>query len=268
MIVFPNAKINLGLYVTSKRPDNYHNLESVFYPIPFHDVLEVLPAEKSRFYSYGLPIPGDEKSNLCVKAWKLLNDVFNIPPVETHLLKNIPMGAGLGGGSSDAAFMLKVLNSMFELSLSGLQLREYALQLGSDCPFFIENTPALAKGRGELLSPVSIPLQSYYISIVFPDIHVSTAQAFAGINPSEPLFDLHRINNLPVSDWKDQLGNDFEKSVFRMHPVIGEIKNELYQKGALYAAMSGSGSAVYGIFDKTLPSDTLVKGFKSRTFRL
>ncbi|MDO9510485.1 MAG: 4-(cytidine 5'-diphospho)-2-C-methyl-D-erythritol kinase [Bacteroidales bacterium] len=268
MIVFPNAKINLGLYVTSKRPDNYHNLETVFYPIPLKDVLEVLPSEKLSFHSYGIPIPGNQDANLCIKAWRLIQNDFDITPVEIHLLKNIPMGAGLGGGSSDASFMLLLLNEMFQLSLSKIQLKEYAIKLGSDCPFFIENRPVFATGRGEIMERILLNLGNLFITMVYPEIHVSTAEAFHNLKPQTANFELQKFSELPISQWAGTIENIFEHQVFRLHPAIAEVKQELYKAGAVYAAMSGSGSAVYGLFESEEQAKTPKKNFRSQTFRL
>ncbi len=254
MLVFPNCKINLGLHVTRKRTDGYHDILTAFYPLPLTDCLEIVAAEETGFSAYGIPIPGDAANNLCLKAYQLLSDDFGLPPVAIHLLKNIPTGAGLGGGSADAAFTLKVLNEMFHLGLNAAQLSSYALQLGSDCPFFLENRPCIATGRGELLSPTNIYLNDYHILLVKPDIHIPTALAYAGIKPSPAAADLAEILSGPPHTWKGNLCNDFEAVVFGAHPRIREIKAQLYEAGAAYAAMSGSGSAVYGIFAK--PPDT------------
>ncbi|WP_420575816.1 4-(cytidine 5'-diphospho)-2-C-methyl-D-erythritol kinase [Ekhidna sp.] len=249
MIVFPNAKINLGLNIVSKREDGYHNIESCFYPIPWHDSLEVIEAASFTFCSYGLEIPGDSSSNLCVKAYELLKADFKIPAVEIHLLKNIPMGAGLGGGSADGAFTLKMLNELFELGLTNLQLEAYALQLGSDCPFFIKNQSAIARGRGEQLEPIDLDLSGYYLAIHNPGIHVSTKDAYTGVTPHQPKSSVSEIIRKPIENWKETLKNDFEASIFPNHPEIEQLKKEMYEVGAVYASMTGSGSTVFGVFE-------------------
>lgn len=259
MLVFPNAKINLGLNITEKRPDGYHNLETIFYPIPVEDALEVNVLnegnEKFRLHQAGLEIAGAAESNLVVKAYKLLDEKFGLPPVDIHLYKHIPSGAGLGGGSADAAFMLKLLNERFSLQLSDDELEEYAAKLGADCAFFISNRPTYAEGIGNIFSPVSLSLKGYQIWLVKPDIFVSTRDAFAQIKPHRPAMSLKEIVKLPVEEWKGCMVNDFEESVFPQFPAIAEIKEEMYRQGAVYASMSGSGSSVYGLFkaDAALP---------------
>lgn len=259
MITFPNAKINLGLNITEKRPDGYHNLETIFYPIPVEDALEIHVLsdgnEKYRLHQAGLEIAGEMESNLVVKAYKLLGEQFDLPPVDIHLFKHIPLGAGLGGGSADAAFMLKLLNEKFNLGLSNEILEEYAARLGADCAFFIRNTPTYAEGIGNIFSPVSLSLKQYQLWLVKPDIFVSTRDAFSRIKPRHPEKSLKEIIQLPVEQWKEYMINDFEESVFPQFPVIGEIKDEMYRQGAVYASMSGSGSSVYGLFkaDAVLP---------------
>ncbi|MEQ6166694.1 4-(cytidine 5'-diphospho)-2-C-methyl-D-erythritol kinase [Ekhidna sp. MALMAid0563] len=261
MITFPNAKINLGLNIVSNREDGYHNIESCFYPIPWRDSLEVIEAASFAFYSYGLDIPGDTSSNLCVKAYELLKADFDIPPIEIHLLKNIPMGAGLGGGSADGAFTLKMLNDIFSLNLTDSQLENYALQLGSDCPFFIKNKPAIARGRGEQLKVIDLDLSGYHIAIHNPGIHISTKEAYAGVKPEQPELHVSEIIQKPISEWKDTLSNDFESSIFPNHPEIEQLKKEMYEAGAIYASMTGSGSTVFGVFEDEI-ADTEWKSFK------
>lgn len=260
MITFPNAKINLGLNITAKRPDGYHNLETVFYPVPIEDALEIhvlnnSTDKKFSLHQAGMEIIGNTEDNLVVKAYLLLDKEFNLPPVDIHLYKHIPSGAGLGGGSSDAAFMLKLLNERFELKLTDEKLEEYAATLGADCAFFIKNTPTYAEGIGNIFSPLSLSLKGYQILLVKPDIFVSTREAFSLVRPHEPEYSLKEIITHPVSEWKEQIVNDFEASVFPQYPVIGEIKEELYKNEAMYAAMSGSGSSVFGLFapDITIP---------------
>lgn len=259
MLVFPNAKINLGLNITEKRPDGYHNLETIFYPIPVEDALEVNVLnggdEKFRLHQAGLEIAGAAENNLVVKAYKLLDEKFGLPPVDIHLYKHIPSGAGLGGGSADAAFMLKLLNERFSLALSDGELEEYAARLGADCAFFINNRPTYAEGIGNIFSPVSLSLIGYQIWLVKPDLFVSTRDAFSQIKPHRPAMSLKEIVKLPVEEWKGCMVNDFEESVFPQFPAIAEIKEEMYRQGAVYASMSGSGSSVYGLFraDAALP---------------
>ncbi len=254
MILFPACKINLGLRILKKRSDGYHDLETVFYPVAIHDALEIIEIKEStfQFTTSGLPINGSIELNLCVKAYNLLKKEFpNLPPVHIHLHKNIPMGAGLGGGSSNGAATLLVLNSKLNLGLSENQLIDYALQLGSDCPFFIVNKPCFATGRGEHLTPVSLNLSLYQLVIINPGIHVSTAWAFSQSHFSANQIPLQQIIDLPITEWKHQLINDFEQPVFKHHLEIKILKALMYQQGALYASMTGSGSTVFGIFEKS-----------------
>lgn len=263
MITFPNAKINLGLNIVEKRPDGYHNLETVFYPVPIEDALEVNVLNegdaKFRLNQAGLQIEGEADNNLVVKAYKLLDEKFNLPPVDIHLFKHIPSGAGLGGGSSDAAYMLKLLNEKFSLQLTQEALEEYAASLGADCAFFIRNTPTYAEGIGNIFSPISLSLEGYKIIVVKPDIFVSTREAFAQIKPHRPEVPLKEIVKQPIEEWKELMLNDFEESVFPQFPAIREIKEELYGEGAVYAAMSGSGSSVFGLFEPE--TELTVKAF-------
>ena len=265
MIVFPNAKINLGLQITGKRDDGYHNILSCFYPLPWCDILEIVESQKFKFESSGLPVPGKAEDNLCVKAYQLLKKDFQLPPVHICLHKQIPMGAGLGGGSADASFTLKVLNELFYLFLDDTILEDYALQLGSDCPFFINNQPVLASGRGEKFQPIALTLSGKYVVMVTPPVHISTGAAYAGVQPRQPDVSLKQIlEEKPVHVWKDHVANDFEVSVFQQFPQIGAIKEQLYTMGAAYASMSGSGASVYGIFEEekainnSFPDDYLV----------
>ena len=250
MVLFPNCKINLGLNVIRKRTDGYHDLETVFYPIALKDALEVIRSEQFHFQLTGLPVNGTTENNLCVKAYLLLKADFpHLPPVSIHLHKAIPMGAGLGGGSADGAFMLTMLNKKFQLNLSEEKLISYALRLGSDCPFFIINKPCFATGRGEKLSPIQLDLSTYQIVLVNPQIHVSTKDAFSKLTPAMPAKSIEAIIQQPIITWKDELQNNFEASVFELYPAIKEVKKRLYNAGAVYAAMSGSGSTVFGIFE-------------------
>jgi 4-diphosphocytidyl-2-C-methyl-D-erythritol kinase len=250
MISFPNAKINLGLHITAKRKDGYHEIETCMVPIPLFDGLEMILDKKPTWNSTGLDIPGDSKENLILKAEKLLRKDFpNLPNLNIHLHKNIPMGAGLGGGSADGAFALKLMNNLFDLHLDDFFLEEYAAQLGSDCPFFIENTPKIARGRGEILEPIDLSLKGIYLVLINPGIHVGTKEAYAGVTPAPSKIKLEEI----LADrtrWKTELVNDFEASIFTNHPEIETIKSIMYAAGAFYAAMSGSGSSVFGLFEK------------------
>ena len=248
MLCFPHAKINLGLYVTNKRSDGFHNIQTLFYPIPSHDILEIVPADKPALYLSGQALEGAAESNSCWKAYRLLQNDYDLPPVAIYLHKLIPAGAGLGGGSSDATHTLLMLNRLFELLLSDEQLLDYAAQLGSDCAFFTQTQPMLAEGRGELLRSVKLSLNGYYLLLVLPGVHVSTAEAYAGISPKAPQYALETTIHLPVEEWRQQLSNDFEEHIFRKYPLLSEIKTTLYNKGAVYAAMSGSGSTVFGLF--------------------
>ncbi|MBE6224344.1 MAG: 4-(cytidine 5'-diphospho)-2-C-methyl-D-erythritol kinase [Bacteroidales bacterium] len=260
MILYPNAKINLGLSVLQKREDGFHNLETLFYPVEAKDVLEIVESGGLQMHQYGIEYPGDPMDNLCVKAYRALAADFDIPPVEIHLYKKIPVGAGLGGGSADAAFTLRGLNEMYSLGLSDDRLSEYAATLGSDCAFFVYNRPMLGTGRGEILEPVEIPsLEGYEIKLVFPPYFVSTAAAYGGIVPRDKRVangenvdtrSIVEILRQPVEYWKDSLTNDFEKTVFAKIPQLAAYKDELYAQGAVYASMSGSGSAFFGIFKK------------------
>ncbi|MBE8720462.1 4-(cytidine 5'-diphospho)-2-C-methyl-D-erythritol kinase [Sphingobacterium pedocola] len=249
MLSFANAKINLGLLVTEKREDGYHNIETVFYPVKLYDVVEITESDTFSFRSEGLSIP-QEGINLCEKAYKLLGADFDLKPVSIHLLKNIPIGAGLGGGSSDAAQVLILLNQLNELNLTTAQLQTYGAILGADCPFFIENTPVFASGTGTTFAPITLDLSKYRIVIVKPDIHISTAEAYQRITPQTPIINIQRVVRLPIQEWKYHLTNDFELGLFQQYPLIEKVKHKLYEKGALYASMSGSGSAVFGIFEQ------------------
>ena len=246
MLLFPNAKINLGLHVIRRRSDGYHDIETLFFPVPeLCDILELVPAGSFAVHVHHADITGE---NLCEKAWRLMNRRFRIPPVEIHLYKKIPMGAGLGGGSSDAAFTLKGLSELFGLRLPPDELAALAAELGSDCPFFIYNRPMLARGRGEMLTPFDLSLGSRSLAIFPQDVFVSTREAYAGITPHEPLRRLDEVLALPVEAWRGALVNDFEATVFARHPVLARAKQALYDGGAVYAAMSGSGSSLYAIY--------------------
>ncbi len=253
MIVFPNCKINLGLHIIRKRPDGFHDLETLFYPVFLQDALEVITSESAeavRFTQSGLSIE-DGGDNICVKAYHLLKKDFpQLPSIQMHLHKAIPIGAGLGGGSADGAFTLLLLNNKYQLQLTEQQLITYALQLGSDCPFFIKNKPCLGSGRGEDLQEVALDLSAYKIVIVHPGIHINTGWAFSQLQPAPPVLPLAEVFKKPIPEWKQWLVNDFEGPIFKQYPEIQACKETLYQMGAVYASMSGSGSTVYGLFKK------------------
>jgi 4-diphosphocytidyl-2-C-methyl-D-erythritol kinase len=262
LLTFPNAKLNLGLYVTARRPDGYHELETVFLPLPWADVLEVLPAPKGQATTdltlTGRPIPGEVATNLCLKAYQLLKGDFpDLPAAQLHLHKLVPIGAGLGGGSADAAFALRAIGELFGLGLSTDALEGYARQLGADCAFFIQNTPRLAHGKGDVFEPIELDLKGISCVVVYPGLHISTAQAFAGIVPQVPVQPLRAALAQPLATWRDTVLNDFEASLAPTHPVLAEIKQQLYDAGAAYASLSGSGSAIYGLFSDVAKAPTL-----------
>ena len=257
MIVYPNAKINIGLNVVEKRPDGYHNLETVFYPIGLQDILEIkvldegnVPECGYKLKITGTILDGSPEDNLVVRAFKMLKHDFNLPPVSIGLYKHIPTGAGLGGGSSDAAFTIKTLNKRFDLRLTDEQMEDYCTRLGADCPFFIKDTPVFATGIGNEFHPVSFSLKGKHLVLVKPDIFVSTKDAYAKVNVRRPDTPLPELLAQPLETWKDTVINDFERSVFSKYPEIAAIKGSMYDIGAVYASMSGSGSSVFGIFDE------------------
>jgi 4-diphosphocytidyl-2-C-methyl-D-erythritol kinase len=259
MVSFPSCKINLGLNVLRKRYDGYHDIDTCFFSVPYTDILEVIPSNEFSLTLSGRTIPGKEEENICVKAYRLMEEKFSLSPVNIHLHKNVPAGAGLGGGSADGAYTLRMLNEVFDLGLSKSDLAHYASALGSDCSFFVYDSPMLGKGRGELLTPVSLSLKGFYLILVNPGIHVSTAEAYSGIIPAAPAISISDIISRPVTEWRGELKNDFEESVFKKYPDIKNIKNEFYASGAVYASMSGSGSSVYGIFtNETDVSDKIM----------
>ncbi|MGY6561703.1 MAG: 4-(cytidine 5'-diphospho)-2-C-methyl-D-erythritol kinase [Luteibaculaceae bacterium] len=266
MILFPNAKINLGLYITEKRADGYHNIESGFFPIPYFDSLEINTADTFSLKVYGNSIAGKTEDNLVYKAWHLLHTAFQIPAVSIHLVKHIASGAGLGGGSADASFTLNALKTHFNLDLSPQKLQHFAEKLGSDCPFFIQNTPIIASGKGEIMQPIQINLSAYYLALYLPNLHVSTQEAYQGVKPKKLEFSLKNLLESAPQQWKNILHNQFEDHIFQLYPRLEELKEELYKKGALYAAMSGSGSTLFGIFpaEPTLEKyqDAALKVFK------
>ena len=263
MLTKPICKINLGLNVVERRPDGYHNLETVFYPVPICDTLEVFEMDDAFPSPYNcdlkvtnITIDGDEQKNLVVRAYNLLKQDFpSLPRIHAHLYKNIPTQAGMGGGSSDCGFMITLLNEQFHLGLSNEQMIRYAARLGADCAFFILNKPCYAEGIGERLEPIDLDLSGWYLAVVRPDIPIPTKEAFSLITPQHPAKNCRDIVMQPVETWRDDLTNDFEKSVFALHPEIGDIKDRLYDLGATYAAMSGSGSSLFGLFRQTVSLD-------------
>lgn len=248
MITFPNAKINIGLHITEKRSDGFHNLETVMFPIPITDALEFVESDALYFESSGLPIDSIPEQNLVLKAYYLLKEKFDLPPVHIHLHKTIPTGAGLGGGSSDAAFMLKMLNTHFRLNLSNPELEEIAARLGSDCAFFINNQPVFAYGRGELMEPVDLVFPNMYILLVKPPFGISTKEAYSNVAPQKSRLSLKALIDFSITQWKPNIKNQFERTLFSAYPELSEIKETMYRLGAVYASMTGSGSAVYGFF--------------------
>lgn len=248
MIVFPNAKINIGLHIKRRRPDQYHDIETVFYPLHFFDVLEVVEAKTIGFHLSGFKIESNIEENICFKAYSLLRTEFDLPPVDIYLHKIIPIGAGLGGGSSDAAFMIRLLNEKFALGLSVVDMTKYARRLGADCVFFLENKASFAEGIGDVLSDLSLDLSSYHFIVVNPGIHIATSEAYSMVQPNSENRNLKQCVSRPIEEWKDLIINDFEAGVFGKFPEIREIKEELYRMGALYASLTGSGSSVFGVF--------------------
>ena len=273
MVVFPNCKINLGLHITSKRQDGYHNVESVMLPVGWSDVLEIVehglkrPDEKLltgyavsgkvHFYSYGIPILGNAEGNLCIKVYHLLEEWFNLPEVDIHLIKNVPIGAGLGGGSADAAFCLKALKEFFSLTISDLEAKTLLAKIGSDCPFFWDNRPSFTFGKGDEMRNIEMDLANKWVLLVYPNIAISTAQAYSGVKPKQPLIDLELLSSLPIESWREVIVNDFEESVFPIYPELIKIKEQFYAAGAEYSSLSGSGSTMYGFFSKepTIPNE-------------
>lgn len=253
MLCFPNAKINIGLNIVEKRNDGFHNIESVFFPVKLYDVLEAVVDENAEpgsasLTSSGVPIPGNAEENLCVKAYHLINKEYPMPALKIHLHKTIPIGAGLGGGSADAAFFINLLDELFELNLAWGEKHHYARQLGSDCPFFIANKPAFAFERGDKLDFIDLDLKGYQLVLVHPGIHVSTQLAYSLVKPVKPQISLKDLIQLPVEEWNEKIINDFEKPVMEKFSEIAEVKNKLYESGAVYVSMTGSGSAVFGLF--------------------
>lgn len=267
MLVFPNAKFNLGLNIIKKRQDGYHELETCFYPVPWQEALEIVESEKTTITVTGIEVP-DDSDNIVLKAYQLLKSDYDLPPVHIHLHKVIPIGAGLGGGSADAAFALKLLNHLFSLEIYDNQLKKYAISLGADCAFFIKNKPMLAGGIGEELTEVEISLEGKFILMVYPDIHISTKQAYSNVIPKKPKKCIRQILvEKNISEWKHFLKNDFEEAIFGEYPILMELKQQLYKSGAIYASMSGSGSCMYGIFQEN-PQITFPEHFKTWSGKL
>jgi 4-diphosphocytidyl-2-C-methyl-D-erythritol kinase len=262
MLVFPNAKINIGLNIVERRVDGFHNIESCFYPVEWTDALEITLSESLVFHSDGIDIPGDSSDNLCIRAYQLLAEDYQLPPVKLHLLKSIPIGAGLGGGSADGAFTIKALNQQFSLGISFEKQIEYARRLGSDCAFFILNKPAYCHGKGDEFERLDLSLKGKWIILVNPGIHISSGEAFGGVKPKQSDHDLREVLKTPVSAWKGLVKNDFEATLFDKYPLLEEIKLRLYEMGAQYTSMSGSGSTLYGIFDQEEKSKGLFQEFK------
>lgn len=252
MLTFANAKINLGLNLIEKRPDGYHNLETIFYPIQLTDTVELVDADETTCVTKGIEIPGNDEDNICLKAFKRLQYEFDLPHQQIILLKNIPVGAGLGGGSADAAFLIKLVNEKFNLNLTSAQMEDYARHLGADCAFFIENKPVYAFAKGDKFESLELSLSNYFIVLVKPPVHVSTALAYANVKVKQPLTSLKNLIHLPLKEWRNAILNDFEPSVFAKYPQIDEIKTKLYAAGATFALMSGSGSSVFGIFEEPI----------------
>ena len=263
IVAYPNAKLNIGLHILGKRGDGYHNIETLFFPYyNLTDILEIVESDCFGISRYGLHYEGDIENDLTYKAYRVLQKDFDLPDIQIYLYKNIPTGAGLGGGSSDAAFTLIALNKLLSLNLSDNELTQYASRLGSDIPFFIYNTPMLGEGRGEILNPyhsesideLMNPSGRYQIEVVTPDIHISTAEAYAAITPrnisGKSSASLSELLKLPIEEWRDNIVNDFEESIFKIAPQLKAIKESFYEKGAVYASMSGSGSSIYGVFHR------------------
>jgi 4-diphosphocytidyl-2-C-methyl-D-erythritol kinase len=252
MIVFPKAKINLGLRITGKRPDGYHDIETIFYPVSLSDALEFVvsakPLKKDILTVTGINTGSDPEDNLVIKTVRKLRDKYSFPFLIIHLHKVIRAGAGLGGGSSDAAYLLKAINRCFKLFIAEQDLKDTALELGSDCPFFLDANPAFASGRGEILKSIRPVLTGYYVLLLNPGISINTREAYQSCRPEQPSTSLFQLIDRPVNEWKELIINDFEDFAFKKYPRIGQIKNDLYNSGALFSSMSGSGSTVYGIF--------------------
>ncbi|MDQ6477725.1 4-(cytidine 5'-diphospho)-2-C-methyl-D-erythritol kinase [Dyadobacter sp. LHD-138] len=262
MLVFPNAKINIGLNIVEKRPDGFHNIESCFYPVGWSDALEITVAENFEFHTDGIAIPGSSSDNLCTKAYQMLAADYILPNVNIHLLKAVPIGAGLGGGSADAAFTITALNKLFSLGISLEKQQDYARRLGSDCAFFIDNKPVYCFDKGDRFEKMDLTLAGKWVVLVNPGLHISTVEAYAGIKPEKSTTDLRETLKQPIENWKAFVKNDFENSLFPKFPVLAGIKEILYKQGAAYAAMSGSGSTLFGIFEAETDLSTIFKNYK------
>ncbi len=254
MICFPNAKINLGLNITEKRTDGFHNIETVFYPIGWNDALEVIENKNSKqefnLHLSGLAISGNIEDNLLYKAYQIIKQTKTVPAIDVYLHKTLPMGAGLGGGSADAAFFINLLNDQFQLNFTETERIDIARQLGSDCAFFIKNSPVYAAQKGDVFTDIKLDLSHLYIAIIYPNVHSNTKEAYSLVKPQQPNKSLLDVIKQPITTWKTDLVNDFEKSIFSLYPIVEQTKHDLYELGAVYACMSGSGSAVFGLFEK------------------
>ncbi|HET8829831.1 MAG TPA: 4-(cytidine 5'-diphospho)-2-C-methyl-D-erythritol kinase [Pelobium sp.] len=259
MITFPSAKINIGLNITSRRSDGYHNLETVFYPVKIKDALEVIEGTAMSFETSGIEIPGHANENLCLQAYDLMRKDLDLPNINIHLHKKIPIGAGLGGGSADAAFFIKLINQKFDLGLSTEKMQNYCRQLGADCAFFVENKPVFAFGKGDEFEAINLDLSPYFITLIMPPVHVSTGEAYRGVQPKTTQQSLKELIKLPIEDWQGKITNDFENHILKNHPLIRGVKASLLEAGALFALMSGSGASVYGIFKKATDLSALGK---------
>lgn len=271
MVIFPKAKINIGLRITEKRSDGFHNLETIFYPVCMCDAIEFVVLQQSlkndTLKVTGLLADLNPASNLVMKAAIKIRETKKIPFLRFHLHKAIPVGSGLGGGSSDASTLLKALNRYFNLELNDERLKEMSMELGSDCPFFIDGNPSFARGRGEILTPVKPLPVGFHLLLVNPGVNINTREAYSNCTPKQPESNLKELYDLDISEWRELIINDFEESIFRKHPQVAEIKKSLYEMGAVYSSMSGSGSTVYGIFHskpevpKALRNQVIYSGF-------
>ncbi|MBK0382314.1 4-(cytidine 5'-diphospho)-2-C-methyl-D-erythritol kinase [Pedobacter sp. SD-b] len=259
MIAFPNAKINIGLNITNKRNDGFHDLETVFYPVKIKDALEVVESSEMDFETSGIEIPGNPDQNLCLQAYNMLRKDFDLPNINIHLHKNIPIGAGLGGGSADAAFFIKLIDNKFDLKLTNERMEAYCRKLGADCAFFIQNKPVFANGKGDEFEDIEIDLSAYHLVLVMPQVHVSTAEAYLGVKAQTPKHSLKELIKLPLTAWESKIVNDFEPHILKNHPKIAALKKELKSAGALFSLMSGSGASVYGIFEEEVDLSFLEK---------
>lgn len=254
MICFPNTKINIGLNIISKRNDGYHNIETVFYPIPFNDILEILPSNKFELKNEGIKIDCPIEKNLCYKAYKEISDNYKIEPVKIVLYKNVPFGTGLGSGSSDAAHTLILLNKIFNLNINNEILMSHASNIGADCSFFIKNSPVIARGIGNEFTEINLCLKNKYLVLCLPEVSINTVSAYKSCSPKVPDISISKLIELPISEWRNNIKNDFEDIMFNQHPILAKIKLELYNNGAVYAQMSGSGSSIFGVFE-TIPNN-------------